>query len=133
MGLRLVVLDGPDQGKSFELAGIVVLGRDPSVGIVLDDPEVSRRHVSMSTEDDRIEVKDLDSMNGTWIAGERIEAPSYVSEGDKVRVGHTVLQVVGPAAETAVAEPPSETRVAADTAFGPRRRRICIRLGTWLS
>ena len=109
MGLRLVVVDGPDQGKSFELAGIVVLGRDPSVGIVLDDQEVSRRHVSMSTEDDRIEVKDLDSMNGTWIAGERIEAPSYVSEGDKVRVGNTVLQVVAPAPETAVAEPPSES------------------------
>jgi pSer/pThr/pTyr-binding forkhead associated (FHA) protein len=120
--MRIVVIDGPDRGMSFELAGVLVLGRDQSAGIVIDDPEVSRRHVSMSAKGDEVEIEDLDSMNGTWVSGERIEDRRTVTAGDKIRIGHTVLQIVAPPAETVEAPEPEQpdehfsqrTRIAGD-------------------
>jgi len=97
-----VVVDGPDQGKRFELAGAVVLGRDPSAGIVIADPEVSRRHASLTLTGNKLEVEDLGSRNGTWVAGERIDDRRRVGQGDKVRVGKTVLKVADVPPDTQV-------------------------------
>lgn len=105
--LRLVVLDGPDTGKSFELSGAVVVGRDDTAGIVLGDPEVSRRHASLALGDGGVEVEDLESMNGTWVAGHRIQERCSVAPGDKIRVGRTLMQLVVPTAETHQADQPS--------------------------
>jgi pSer/pThr/pTyr-binding forkhead associated (FHA) protein len=93
--VRLVVVAGTGAGRVFELSGSTVIGRDPSVGIVLDDMQVSRRHaaVSLDVQADAVVVEDLGSMNGTWIDGVRIDGPRSMSPGQKVRVGETVLRL----------------------------------------
>jgi pSer/pThr/pTyr-binding forkhead associated (FHA) protein len=106
VSLSLIVVDGPDQGRRFEVAGVLVLGRDASAGIVIADPEVSRRHASLTLTGDELEVEDLGSRNGTWVSGERIDARRKLSEGDKLRVGKTVLKVAGPPADTVVHRKP---------------------------
>jgi class 3 adenylate cyclase len=42
-----------------------------------------------------IEIEDLDSLNGTWVNGSRIEAPVKLSPGDVIRMGQTALEVEG--------------------------------------
>jgi hypothetical protein len=91
--LQLVVIDGPNEGREFEIAGSAVIGRDPSSGIVLDDPEASRRHASVSASGDSVTVEDLGSTNGTFVAGERIEGSREVHSGTRIRIGTTVLEV----------------------------------------
>jgi pSer/pThr/pTyr-binding forkhead associated (FHA) protein len=90
--IQLVVVDGPLQGKEFEIAGSAVIGRDPSSGLVLEDPEASRRHASVSPEADGVNVEDLGSTNGTYVNGNRLAAPVVLRPGDRVQVGTTVLE-----------------------------------------
>jgi pSer/pThr/pTyr-binding forkhead associated (FHA) protein len=130
VALCLVVLDGPDQGKRFELAGALVLGRDRSAGIVIDDPDVSRRHVFIALGGNKLELEDLESKNGTWVAGERIKDRRRLGEGEKFRVGNTVLKVArAPAATRIRRQPdvddrqvtkPSDTRTGRSSEARPR-------------
>lgn len=90
---RLVIAGGPDAGREFAVTGAVILGRDTSAGIVVDDEEVSRRHTSVELAGDSVRVEDLGSTNGTFLNGERIEGSRELKNGDKVRLGQTVFEV----------------------------------------
>ena len=107
MPFSLLVVDGPAQGKRFELAGSLVLGRDRSAGIVIDDPDVSRRHAFLTPGGAKLELEDLESKNGTWVAGERISDRRRLGQGDRFRVGSTVLEVGMVSVQTRVATVPT--------------------------
>src|SRR5215218_9370306 len=112
--LQLIVVDGPNQGTEFDISGSSVIGRDPSSGIVLDDPEASRRHASVSAQGSSITVEDLGSTNGTYVAGERIQGSREVNSGDRIRIGTTVMEVRAQAAAAAFGaqeEDPQATRI----------------------
>jgi hypothetical protein len=66
---------------------------------VIDDPEASRRHASLSLEGSTVTVEDLGSTNGTFVNGARISAPKELANGDKVRIGTTVFELQIPQAE----------------------------------
>jgi pSer/pThr/pTyr-binding forkhead associated (FHA) protein len=63
------------------------IGRTSGANFVVDAPLISRVHCRLTVEgDDHLDVVDLDSTNGTWINGKRIQAaPLY--EGNVLRVG----------------------------------------------
>ena len=111
---RLVVVEGPDVGREFEIAGVLTIGRDRSVGLVLADQEISRRHASVSAEGDGIVVEDLGSTNGTYVNGEQISEKRMLTVGEKVRLGNSVLQLVSAEAETEAGTVPRE-QVAPET------------------
>jgi len=91
--VELVIVDGPGAGLEFELSGALVVGRDENAGVVIEDPEASRRHASFSLEGDSVMVEDLGSTNGTFVNGERLSAAHTLTEGDRVRIGTTILEV----------------------------------------
>ncbi|MEA2421436.1 MAG: hypothetical protein QOF55_535 [Thermoleophilaceae bacterium] len=91
--IQLVIVEGPNEGREFELTGAIVVGRDTSAGLVIDDPEASRRHASLSVEGDTVTVEDLGSTNGTFLNGQRLTGAQTFSEGDKLRVGTTVFSL----------------------------------------
>lgn len=70
-------------------AGLVVGRASDQADIVLPRAEVSRRHAHFVRIGNRIEVRDLGSLNGTWINGERLPPGSYreVRTGDRVGFG----------------------------------------------
>jgi class 3 adenylate cyclase len=70
----------------------LVLGRGDA-DVVIDDPEISRRHALIRTNGEFFEVEDLDSLNGTWLNGERIAAAARLAPGDVIRLGKTVIEV----------------------------------------
>jgi signal transduction histidine kinase len=88
----LFVIQGPDQGKRFELRGRpTALGRDGSNPIRLHDNEVSRRHAEVRLSDDyTYRVVDLGSANGTYVNGRPVDTAALRS-GDQVRIGQTVM------------------------------------------
>jgi FHA domain len=54
---------------------------------------VSRRHAVLRRSNGSVVVEDLDSTNGTFVNGERIQSPIAVGPGDQIRVGRTTLEI----------------------------------------
>ncbi len=78
---------GPNIGARYLLGeNVVTAGRHPESDIFLDDITVSRRHVEISPKDGGYSVRDLGSLNGTYVNRERIdEVP--LAPGDEVQIG----------------------------------------------
>jgi ABC transport system ATP-binding/permease protein len=68
------------------------IGRGAS-GISLRDPEVSRHHARIESRDGIAYVTDLDSRNGTFLNGQRVDEPTEVRAGDAIDVGTTRLMI----------------------------------------
>ena len=68
----------------MEVESQVVLGRG-TADVVIDDPEISRRHALVRVVGERVVIDDLDSMNGTWVNGDRITDTVELRPGDVVR------------------------------------------------
>ena len=83
----LVVKRGPDSGAKFVLDNeLTRVGRHPDSEIFLDDITVSRRHAEFERSADGYVVRDVGSLNGTYVNRERIdEVP--LSSGDEVQIG----------------------------------------------
>ena len=69
------------------------IGRDASNDIVLDDAEMSARHARIGFRDGGFWVEDLDSTNGTYVNGTRIDAPTFLHDEDLLKMGRTLLQL----------------------------------------
>jgi hypothetical protein len=87
-----VVKSGPEAGRRVELDVEIAIGRQDG-DLVLEDPEVSRRHAVLRRSGGSVVVEDLESTNGTFVNGERILSPREVLPGDQVRVGRTTLEI----------------------------------------
>ena len=83
----LVVKRGPNAGSRFLLdADTTTAGRHPESDIFLDDVTVSRRHAEFVREDGGFLVRDVGSLNGTYLNRERIESAALTG-GDEVQIG----------------------------------------------
>lgn len=91
---RLVVTEGPLRGTTLPLgASAILIGRAPSCTLVLDDDYSSSRHARIFPQGGQWLVEDLGSTNGTYVADQRVEAPTPVPTGTPVRVGQSVLEL----------------------------------------
>ena len=79
--------------REFEGTCPLVIGRGSDVQLVLADPEVSRRHARLETQDGTVFLRDLESSNGTFLNGRRLTSAIELREGDEVDVGTTRLVV----------------------------------------
>ena len=87
-GPALVVRAGGGRaGESFETAGPrTLIGRSPDCDVFLDDVTVSRRHAEIVREEGAFVIRDLGSLNGTFVNRHRIES-SVLSADDEVQIG----------------------------------------------
>jgi pSer/pThr/pTyr-binding forkhead associated (FHA) protein len=83
----LVVRRGPNSGSRFLLdSDVTTAGRHPSSDIFLDDVTVSRRHAEFVRSGDGFAVRDVGSLNGSYVNRERIDE-SGLASGDEVQIG----------------------------------------------
>ena len=95
----LVVKRGPNAGARFILESDVTrAGRHPESDIFLDDITVSRRHAEFVTQEPGYAVRDVGSLNGTYVNRERIEELA-LSSGDEVQIGKFKLVYLAAADE----------------------------------
>ncbi len=94
----LVVVRGPNVGETLELASEVTsVGRQAGNNVVLDDVTVSRHHALFtSTASGRVTVRDLNSLNGTYVNGSRVEEVT-LRTFDEVQIGKFKLTFVSAA------------------------------------
>ncbi|HSO55953.1 MAG TPA: FHA domain-containing protein, partial [Actinomycetes bacterium] len=108
-------------------------GRE-AADLVIEDPQVSRRHASVRPAGDSLEIEDLGSLNGTWVNGARLTGKVRLALGDQVRVGDSFFEVEVEAEATAVRAAPTEAgqapAPAPPLAFSPPPRRPARRRPT---
>ena len=88
---RLLVIAGPSKDSTIPLPdGEATVGRDPTNLVAIVDPSVSRKHCLLRREDGRVQIRDLDSRNGTVVNG----APTkeqWLRHGDQIATGDSVF------------------------------------------
>ncbi|MCA9618419.1 MAG: sigma 54-dependent Fis family transcriptional regulator [Myxococcales bacterium] len=90
LAVRLVV----DGGGSFTLAnGSCVIGAGREADFVVADPAVSRRHLEVTLVAEGVAVRDLESRNGTFSLGQRVDR-AVLRPGSTIRVGATDIRIV---------------------------------------
>ena len=83
----LIVQRGPNAGSRFLLdVDVVTAGRHPDSDIFLDDVTVSRRHAEFRRDPQGVKVRDVGSLNGTYVNRDRIDE-LQLSNGDEVQIG----------------------------------------------
>lgn len=87
-GPALVVRTGGGMaGQSFQPGeGRTLIGRSPECDVFLDDVTVSRRHAELLREGDAFSIRDLGSLNGTYVNRKRIES-TVLEDDDEVQIG----------------------------------------------
>ncbi|HSG14109.1 MAG TPA: FHA domain-containing protein [Gaiellaceae bacterium] len=87
-GPALVVRSGGGMaGQSFQPAeGKTLIGRSPDCEVFLDDVTVSRRHAELTRDGDTFTIRDLGSLNGTYVNRKRIESV-VLEDDDEVQIG----------------------------------------------
>ncbi|MEO6120784.1 MAG: FHA domain-containing protein [Acidimicrobiales bacterium] len=96
-GLGMVVVKrGPNAGSRFVLeADVTRAGRHPESEIFLDDITVSRRHAEFARTGPVYLVRDVGSLNGTYLNRERLEEAA-LNHGDEVQIGKFKLVFLAP-------------------------------------
>ncbi len=104
-------------GRRFDVqTQPIVIGRSAVCQLVLDDALVSRRHAQVLLLDDAVVVEDLESVNGVYVNGERVDRRRELQPGDRVVIGKQEMVVHG---RTRTAPPAARTmRFSAETLTG---------------
>ena len=93
LSATLTILNGPQSGARFVLPeppARVVIGRDESCDIRLNDADASREHAELRVEIDGVRVRDLGSKNGVVVGGRALRE-RVLGEREELRIGSTVL------------------------------------------
>jgi pSer/pThr/pTyr-binding forkhead associated (FHA) protein len=86
------ILQGSETTFRLGSGSVKTVGRAPRADFVVDAALVSRVHCRLTATDDRLEVVDLKSTNGTFVNGKRVQK-AHLSAGDRLRVGRVELTV----------------------------------------
>jgi Inner membrane component of T3SS, cytoplasmic domain/zinc-ribbon domain len=90
----LVVRHGPNAGSSYRLEEpVTAIGRHPDSDVFLDDITVSRRHVAVERAPDGYTLRDVGSLNGTYVNRKRVDE-AHLRHHDEVQIGRYRLSFV---------------------------------------
>jgi len=90
-GITIRVLDGADRGRVYDnLNPPITVGREEGNTIQLNDERVSRFHVKIQEDHNRLVITDLESTNGTKVNGEDVQL-RILRFGDMIQCGRSVL------------------------------------------
>jgi serine/threonine protein kinase len=97
MHMRIRIEKGPNKGDAFEIileSKPVIVGRGEEADFMIPNPLISKKHckVFVDPKNRIIWIKDLNSTNGTFINGEKIDEVG-VHAGDKIQMGEVLLSV----------------------------------------
>jgi pSer/pThr/pTyr-binding forkhead associated (FHA) protein len=87
----VIVARGPNEGSTYLVEDdAVTVGRHPESNIFLDDITVSRRHSVIERDGDGFRIRDVGSLNGTYVNHDRVDHKP-LHDGDEIQVGRFVL------------------------------------------
>ena len=90
---KLVAVTGPSAGRGFAVTRATsTVGRHPTNDFVVDDPRVSGAHVELTRSGSRVRVRDLESLNGTWLGKNRV-VDVELALGSEITIGDSLLRL----------------------------------------
>jgi len=90
---NMVIITGAGSGKKIPLLPMTMsIGREHDNNIELKDPDVGRYHARVLYDRGRFVLEDLESSNGTWLNGEKINEAA-LKNGDRIKIGETELAI----------------------------------------
>ncbi len=94
----LVMVDGAEsgilRGTALEVSSGTLVGRAAGADLQITDAYTSSEHARFRNVGDRWSLDDLESMNGSYVNGQRIRGSHPLADGDTVQLGRVVLQFV---------------------------------------
>jgi len=82
----LVAQEGPLKGQRWSLTHTLMVGRDPTCEITVQDRQVSRFHARITPTQEGVTIEDLGSKNGTNHNGTELTAPVMLQDGDMLGI-----------------------------------------------
>ncbi len=82
----LVAQAGPLSGQRWILQGSMVVGRDESCDVIIQNRQVSRYHARFTSSPEGVQLEDLGSKNGTHCNGQAIFDPIMLQDGDVIQI-----------------------------------------------
>lgn len=104
---KLVVVGGDAKSKEVNLKLPCVIGRGKEATLTLPHPLVSRQHTELFEKDGKLHVKDLGSLNGTFLNNKRLESEAVLEPNQLLTLGNVTFRAVyevGAAAESVAAD-----------------------------
>ncbi|MBG6212579.1 hypothetical protein RCH23_001071 [Cryobacterium sp. CAN_C3] len=91
---RLVITSGPKAGTEFPLSTeTITIGRSSDSSLVIRDDYTSTHHARLMLWNDEWMLQDLDSTNGTFLAGSRVTVPTKIPLNATVKIGATSFEL----------------------------------------
>lgn len=120
---KLECVEGPDAGKTLVSDKEQVrIGSQRGCDFVLSDPTASRQHFEILHTDRGYLVADLNSTNGIFLEGRRVER-AYLTPGSKILAGQTAL-LFSPLEEELTVEPDAAGELCGLIGTSPRMRQL---------
>ncbi len=126
MDAKLVVVGGEAKAAEVQLKLPTIIGRGRDASLTLPHPLVSRQHCEIFESEGRLFVRDLGSLNGTFVNNEKLEGERELPSGNLLTIGTVTFRAVYEAEneetgdvggdEPAAAPQPTESTAVASTA-----------------
>lgn len=93
----LVIIDGPLAGNQMDITQLTefTIGRSAASSVSIQDDFASGQHARLFRRGSDWFIDDLDSRNGTFVQGVRIDTPERLQAGFDIKIGRTTLRLVG--------------------------------------
>ncbi len=101
--LSPLALSAVQSGEQYDVGQETLIGREIECNISLNSPHVSRYHAKIVVDGDGASIEDLNSSNGTYVNGHRIQARTPISIGDEIRFDDLAFRLTTPEAGTSEA------------------------------
>src|SRR3954470_21915079 len=119
----LTITEGEGKGLSVRVEGErVLVGSGPENRLIIHDDDVDPIHALFEiNEDGDVEIQDLRTSTGTLVNDQRIGGVTHLNDGDRVKIGNTVITATmhDPSEDDAVADPAVEVNVPAEAEHAP--------------
>jgi two-component system cell cycle response regulator len=91
--MTLHVIKGPRAGEVLTVdRHDAVLGRGEDADLRIQDPSLSRTHARFERDGDTLTVTDLESMNGTFVEGQRVQGTQLLKSGEQLTLGNVIVR-----------------------------------------
>jgi FHA domain len=118
----LIAQAGPLNGQRWLLTGDLILGRDDSCSVIIQNRQVSRYHARLVNLQQGVQLEDLGSKNGTHVNGQELSEPVMLQDGDVIQIAFAQQFIFLSSDSTLPLESPlGEPK---ESALGPRLLRL---------
>lgn len=119
-------ISGPLKSQTFPIKGSVTIGRSSSCDIHFKNDKLSRKHLELISKVGFLELRDLDSANGTKVNQNQVKS-AKLKPGDLIHISDVSFLVIGPKASFEPEDEEEATVFSAPTMMAPPQDAVAVK------